>query len=264
MSETVDEQEVILREGVGLKLELTREEPSQKATEEGRELGPSDNAVSLLAALHYSQEQEAEYLLRDLATKVLMGKGREGHRAFWVPLCPLVSLVSPVSPCVPCVSCVPFVPLCRLCPLSLFFSLCPLVSPLFSCVHCAPFVPLCRLCPLCPLVFLMSPVSRVFLLSSCFPCVPCVSCFSLCPLGPLCPLCPLLSPVSPVSPCGLRLYFCTGRCWGAGSTQIPAWFSFCFVLFCFFHRIFTLWLFPVYSYCWPFFYLREIFAVTFF
>ena len=186
MSETVDEQEVILREGVGLKLELTREELSQKATEEGRELGPSDNAVSLLAALHYSQEQEAEYLLRDLATKVLMGKGREGHRAFWVPLCPLVSLVSPVSPCV---SCVPFVPLCRLCPLSLFFSLCPLVSPLFSCVHCVPFVPLCSLCPLCPvcsscpLVSLVSPVSLVFL---CVRWVPCVLCVPFCLLCPLC------------------------------------------------------------------------------
>ena len=75
MSETVDEQEVILREGVGLKLELSREELGQKATEEGRELGPDDAAVSLLAALQSNQEQEAEYLLRDLAVKVHLFRG---------------------------------------------------------------------------------------------------------------------------------------------------------------------------------------------
>jgi len=69
MSETADEQEAILREGVGLKLELIREELGQKATEEGRELGTDDDAVSLLAALQFNQEQEAEYLLRDLAVK---------------------------------------------------------------------------------------------------------------------------------------------------------------------------------------------------
>ena len=70
MTETADEQEAILREGVGLKLELSREELGQKAAEEGRELGPNDDAVPLLAALQYNQEQEAEYLLRDLAIKV--------------------------------------------------------------------------------------------------------------------------------------------------------------------------------------------------
>lgn len=75
MSETVDEQEVILREGVGLKLELSREELGQKAAEEGRELGPDDAAVSLLAALQSNQEQEAEYLLRDLAVKVHLFRG---------------------------------------------------------------------------------------------------------------------------------------------------------------------------------------------
>ena len=138
MSETVDEQEVILREGVGLKLELTREELSQKATEEGRELGPNDNAVSLIAALQYSQEQEAEYLLRDLATKVLMENGREGHRGFLVPFCPLCPLV---SPCVSCVSCVP-------------------------CVPCVPYVSRVPLCPLCPPV---SPVSLIFPVSPCVP-----------------------------------------------------------------------------------------------
>ncbi|PFX16028.1 hypothetical protein AWC38_SpisGene19720 [Stylophora pistillata] len=69
MTETVDEQEAILREGVGLKLELSREELRQKAAEEGKELGPDDDAVSLLAALQQHQEQEAEYLLRDLAVK---------------------------------------------------------------------------------------------------------------------------------------------------------------------------------------------------
>ena len=70
MTETVDEQEVILREGVGLKLELSREELGKKAAEEGKELGPDDNAVALLAALQQQQEQEAEYLMRDLAVKV--------------------------------------------------------------------------------------------------------------------------------------------------------------------------------------------------
>ena len=70
MTETADEQEAILREGVGLKLELSREEPRQKAAGEGKELGPDDDAVSLLAALQQHQEQEAEYLLRDLAVKV--------------------------------------------------------------------------------------------------------------------------------------------------------------------------------------------------
>lgn len=70
MTETADEQETILREGVGLKLELSREELGQKAAEDGKELGPDDNAVSLLAALQHYQEQEAEYLMRDLAVKV--------------------------------------------------------------------------------------------------------------------------------------------------------------------------------------------------
>lgn len=181
MSETVDEQEVILREGVGLKLELTREELSQKATEEGRELGPNDNAVSLLAALQYSQEQEAEYLLRDLATKVLMGNGREGHRAFLVPFCPLCSLcpfcplcplfpfVSLCSLCLFCVFCVPCAPLCPLC------TLVSSVSPMSLCVLCVPLCPWCPLCPLCPFFspFLLCPLSS---LSLCVPCVP------LCPL----------------------------------------------------------------------------------
>lgn len=71
MSETFDEQESILREGVGLKLELTREELGQKAAEEGGELGTDEPVASLLAALQHNQEQEAEYLLRDLAVKVL-------------------------------------------------------------------------------------------------------------------------------------------------------------------------------------------------
>lgn len=71
MSETFDEQETILREGVGLKLELAHEELGQKAAEEGGELGTDEPAVSLLAALQHNQEQEAEYLLRDLAVKVL-------------------------------------------------------------------------------------------------------------------------------------------------------------------------------------------------
>ena len=71
MIEAADEQEAILREGVGLKLELGREELGQKAAEEGKELGPDDNAVTLLAALQQHQEQEAEYLMRDLAVKVL-------------------------------------------------------------------------------------------------------------------------------------------------------------------------------------------------
>lgn len=70
MTETADEQEAILREGVGLKLELSREELRQKAAGEGKELEPDDDAVSLLAALQQHQEQEAEYLLRDLAVKV--------------------------------------------------------------------------------------------------------------------------------------------------------------------------------------------------
>ena len=70
MTETADEQEAILREGVGLKLELSREELGQKAAEEGKEQGPDDNAVALLAALQQHQEQEAEYLMRDLAVKV--------------------------------------------------------------------------------------------------------------------------------------------------------------------------------------------------
>ena len=70
MTETADEQEAILREGVGLKLELSREELRQKAAGEGKELGPDDDSVSLLAALQQHQEQEAEYLLRDLAVKV--------------------------------------------------------------------------------------------------------------------------------------------------------------------------------------------------
>ena len=71
MAEAADEQEAILREGVGLKLELCREELGQKAAEKGKELGPDDNAVTLLAALQQHQEQEAEYLMRDLAVKVL-------------------------------------------------------------------------------------------------------------------------------------------------------------------------------------------------
>ncbi|RMX39987.1 hypothetical protein pdam_00022972 [Pocillopora damicornis] len=69
MTETADEQETILREGVGLKLEVSREELRQKAAGEGKELGPDDDSVSLLAALQQHQEQEAEYLLRDLAVK---------------------------------------------------------------------------------------------------------------------------------------------------------------------------------------------------
>ena len=75
MSETFDEQEAILREGVGLKLELNREELGQKASEEGKELGTDEPAVSLLAALQHNQEQEAEYLLRDLAVKVFFYSG---------------------------------------------------------------------------------------------------------------------------------------------------------------------------------------------
>lgn len=70
MTEIADEQEAILREGVGIKLELSREELEQKAAEEVKELGPDDNAVALLAALQQHQEQEAEYLMRDLAVKV--------------------------------------------------------------------------------------------------------------------------------------------------------------------------------------------------
>lgn len=72
MSETVDEQEAILREGVGLKLVLSGEELAQKAAQSGRELEPNDPEVSLLAALQHNQEQEAEYLLRDLAVKVIL------------------------------------------------------------------------------------------------------------------------------------------------------------------------------------------------
>ena len=70
MAETTDEQELILREGVGLRLQLGQEEMRQKALEEGRETAPNEAAVSLVAALQCHQEQEAEYLMRDLATKV--------------------------------------------------------------------------------------------------------------------------------------------------------------------------------------------------
>ena len=167
MSETVDEQEVILREGVGLKLELTRDELSQKATEEGSELGPNDNAVSLIAALQYSQEQEAEYLLRDLATKVLMGNGREGHRAFLVPFCPLCSL----CPFVPCF------PLCPFVSCASFVSFVSFVSLVPRCALCVPLCPLCPLCLLCPFVF---PVS---------PCVPSVPCVPRVPCVPSVPVC---------------------------------------------------------------------------
>ena len=71
MSETVDEQEAILREGVGLKLVLSGEELGQKAAQSGKELEANGAEVSLLAALQHNQEQEAEYLLRDLAVKVI-------------------------------------------------------------------------------------------------------------------------------------------------------------------------------------------------
>lgn len=69
MSETVDEQEAILREGVGLKLVLSGEELRQKAAQSGKEPEANGAEVSLLAALQHNQEQEAEYLLRDLAVK---------------------------------------------------------------------------------------------------------------------------------------------------------------------------------------------------
>ena len=72
MSETVDEQEAILREGVGLKLVISGEELGQKAAQSGKEPEPNGAEVSLLAALQRNQEQEAEYLLRDLAVKVIL------------------------------------------------------------------------------------------------------------------------------------------------------------------------------------------------
>lgn len=72
MSETVDEQEAILREGVGLKLVLSGEELGQKAAQSGKEPEANGAEVSLLAALQHNQEQEAEYLLRDLAVKVIL------------------------------------------------------------------------------------------------------------------------------------------------------------------------------------------------
>ena len=70
MSQTVDEQETILREGVSLKLALSREEMAREASQEGRDLEANEPEVSLLAALQQSQDQEAEYLIRDLAVKV--------------------------------------------------------------------------------------------------------------------------------------------------------------------------------------------------
>lgn len=69
MSQTVDEQETILREGVSLKLALSREEMAREASQEGRDLEANEPEVSLLAALQQSQDQEAEYLIRDLAVK---------------------------------------------------------------------------------------------------------------------------------------------------------------------------------------------------
>ena len=70
MSQTVEEQEMILREGVSLKLALSREEIAREAAQEGRDLDANEPEVSLLAALQQSQDQEAEYLIRDLAVKV--------------------------------------------------------------------------------------------------------------------------------------------------------------------------------------------------
>ena len=90
MTETADEQEAILREGVGLKLELSREELRQKAAGEGKELGPDDDSVSLLAALQQHQEQEAEYLLRDLAVKV---RNRIFGESSWYSLLLMQTLV---------------------------------------------------------------------------------------------------------------------------------------------------------------------------
>lgn len=54
--EIVDEQEVILWEGVGLKFELSCEELGEKVVEEGKELGLDDNVVVLLVVFQQYQE----------------------------------------------------------------------------------------------------------------------------------------------------------------------------------------------------------------
>ena len=56
------------------------------------------------------------------------------------------------------------------------------------------------------------------------------------------------------------LTFCAGGSWGAGSNPSKETCRVFFLFFNFFflfHRIFTLWLVPLYSHCWPFLALRD-------
>lgn len=69
MAETADEEEQHLREATGLRIEIKMAETKQ----EGGEVGEDEIAVSLLAELQQEQDQEEEFLLKDLAAKVKIG-----------------------------------------------------------------------------------------------------------------------------------------------------------------------------------------------
>jgi hypothetical protein len=68
MAETADEEEANLREATGLQIEIKLAEKKQ-----GGETGENieeEIAVALLADLQQQQDQEQEFLLQDLASKV--------------------------------------------------------------------------------------------------------------------------------------------------------------------------------------------------
>lgn len=69
MAETADEEELHLREATGLRMEIKMAETKQEGEEVGEKL-EEEIAVSLLAELQQQQDQEEEFLLQDLASKV--------------------------------------------------------------------------------------------------------------------------------------------------------------------------------------------------
>ena len=70
MAETADEQEGLLREATAIKLELLQSELDMAANGEGVQAAGDEAAVKLLAQLQVYQDQEAEFLLADIANKV--------------------------------------------------------------------------------------------------------------------------------------------------------------------------------------------------
>lgn len=68
MAETADEEEANLREATGLQIEIKLAEQKQEG--ETGETTEEEVAVALLADLQQQQDQEQEFLLQDLASKV--------------------------------------------------------------------------------------------------------------------------------------------------------------------------------------------------